>query len=344
MRRPFRLRPAATVATVAATLLASGLVASAPAAADPDPSVPTCASESGQTGARITGQTWVANANANFGHVLDLTIDTPSLNIDPKVRLLLPPSWSSNPTRRYPVLFVFHGGSASNASEGTYQVWTDMTTIEQRTKAHEAIVVMPEGLRAGWYSDWVSQASSSWGTPKLETFHTNELIRILERSCRATNVRAVAGNSMGGFGSFSYAGRHPGMFRYAASYSGGLHTLQDVEATGIIKASILGNLANPNALWGDDNTAAGRATWEAHNPFHIAAQVAQTPVYISYGVANASGDGDRVVRETSLAAGEAIENAGGTVTWREFPYNHEWANWEAALADSVDELMTAIGA
>ncbi|MEV6181035.1 alpha/beta hydrolase-fold protein [Streptomyces sp. NPDC052015] len=40
----------------------------------------------------------------------------------------------------------------------------------------------------------------------------------MERKLRANTARAVVGLSVGGLGALHYAGRHPGMFRYAAGF------------------------------------------------------------------------------------------------------------------------------
>lgn len=53
----------------------------------------------------------------------------------------------------------------------------------------------------------------------------DELIPWVQRRFRAIAARggrAIAGLSLGGFGALSYAGRHPGLFAAAASFSGAL--------------------------------------------------------------------------------------------------------------------------
>jgi hypothetical protein len=71
--------------------------------------------------------------------------------------------------------------------------WTGSPDIEKLVQQSDFMVVMPDGGKAGFYSDW--QAGSRW-----ETFHTTELPSLLIQQYRASTLAAVAGVSMGGLG------------------------------------------------------------------------------------------------------------------------------------------------
>ena len=91
------------------------------------------------------------------------------------------------------------------------------------TAGQPLIVVMPDGGRGGWYSNWHNGGRG--GPPAWESYHIGQLIPLVDRRFRtvaARRGRAIAGLSMGGFGAFSYAARHPDLFTAAASFSGGL--------------------------------------------------------------------------------------------------------------------------
>jgi diacylglycerol O-acyltransferase / trehalose O-mycolyltransferase len=146
----------------------------------------------------------------------DLTIDSPALGRTAMVRLLLPRHFTTQPNRRWPVLWLLHGCC------DTYQSWTRSTDVEQLAGLADVLVVMPEAGDVGYYSDWYHPGRV--GPSRWETFHLTELRQLLERDWRAGDRRVIAGLSMGGLGAMAYAARHPGMFRAAASYSGVLHT------------------------------------------------------------------------------------------------------------------------
>jgi S-formylglutathione hydrolase FrmB len=78
----------------------------------------------------------------------DLTIDSPAVGKQVKVRLLLPASFGST-SRRWPVLYLLHGCCDS------YVSWTRSTDIEKLSSNTGLIVAMPEGGAVGFYSDWL---------------------------------------------------------------------------------------------------------------------------------------------------------------------------------------------
>ena len=133
---------------------------------------------------------------------------------------------------------------------------------------------MPDGGRAGFYSDWRDG-------PAWERFHLGELRRLLERRYRASDRRAVAGLSMGGFGAMSYAARHPGFFRAAASYSGLLDLRRSADDEGVVAGVTQSEGEDPGALWGDPDRDAAR--WKAHNPRDLAARLRGTRLFVSSG-------------------------------------------------------------
>jgi S-formylglutathione hydrolase FrmB len=95
----------------------------------------------------------------------DVTVASPALGAAAKVRLLLPAHYATQPGRRWPVLYLLHGCC------DTYESWTRSTDVEQLTARSDVLVVMPDGGKAGFYSDWLIG-------PRWETFHLVELRRI----------------------------------------------------------------------------------------------------------------------------------------------------------------------
>jgi diacylglycerol O-acyltransferase / trehalose O-mycolyltransferase len=119
--------------------------------------------------------------------VRDLAVASPALGATAKVRLLLPAHYASLPRRRWPVVYLLHGCC------DTYESWTRSTDIARLTARSDVLVVMPDGGKARFYSDWLAG-------PRWATFHLVELPRILHRDYRASTVMAIAGVSMGGLG------------------------------------------------------------------------------------------------------------------------------------------------
>ncbi|WP_267241862.1 alpha/beta hydrolase [Streptomyces sp. PR69] len=139
---------------------------------------------------------------------------TAAIGWDPGVNVLLPDGYHTS-GRRYPVLYLFHGGlgdfTAFDRPPLNIRAWTAGKPI---------IVVMPDGGKAGWYSNPVSSLA---GPRNWEHFHIEQLIRWVDDNFRTYAEcagRAVSGFSMGGFGALKYAAKHGGHFASVSSHSG----------------------------------------------------------------------------------------------------------------------------
>ncbi len=292
-------------------------------------------------GARVTTEHWIRP-----GRELDLVVDSPALEADADVRLLLPEGWSATSKRRWPVLYLLHGCCDADG----YSVWTRMTDVEQLVAERDVIVVMPSAGWAGFYSNWRNHGAG--GAPRWEDFHLNELRQILERGYRAGPRRAVAGLSMGGFGALSYAARHPKMFVAAASFSGVVHTLMDWRGPALTSGLVLSGGSDPTAIWGDP--LLGRRTWAAHNPFDLVSSLRDLPIYLSSGngrpgpldptgtlvdpLETPIGDMNRLVADRLRAAGADI------TSHLYGPGTHTWPYWQRELRRALPLLMKELKA
>jgi diacylglycerol O-acyltransferase/trehalose O-mycolyltransferase len=286
-------------------------------------------------GARVVATTRVD------ARTLDLTIDSPALGRTGKVRLLLPPDFARRAHERWPVLYLLHGCCDD------YTSWTRSTDVATLTSRTNVMVVTPEAGAVGFYSNWWNGGAG--GPPAWETFHLTEVRQIVERGYRASDRRAVAGLSMGGFGALSYAARHPHMFRAAASYSGVLNPTGDPQ--NLLK--LVGYFApDPLALWGDPVRQA--AVWNAHDPTVRAPDLRGMPVYVSSGNGQPGpldkpGTGfdpnERAIEGYTMAFVDRAHAAHVRVTTDFYgPGTHDWPYWQRALHRSYDLLMCAIGA
>jgi diacylglycerol O-acyltransferase / trehalose O-mycolyltransferase len=263
---------------------------------------------------------------------LDLTIRSPALGRHAMVRLLTPRGWTRRPQRRWPVLYLLHGCC------DTYKSWTRSTRIEQMAQLRHVLVVMPEGGDVGFYSNWIG------GPPAWETFHIDELRRILERAYGAGTPRAIAGTSMGGLGAMDYAARHRGMFAAAASFSGLLHPLADPRFLTGLFADFT---SDPDAIWGDP--VRDRRVWQAHDPTELAHRLRGTRLFASAGDGSLGPlDGPGTERDdiepTVLRESQAFIRrlrADGIGARADFygAGTHNWPYWERELGRALPLLL-----
>ena len=213
---------------------------------------------------------------------VDITVPVPAgLKVpDARARVLLPDCYDpSGPG--YPVLYLLHGAG------DTYRTWSENTDVTTFAATMRLIVVMPDGGRnsdAGWYSDW-KDGSRQW-----ETFHTKVLIDYIDGTFDTLGAghRAVAGLSMGGFGSMHYAARHPCLFQAAAEFSGAVDMLYGYPVSGIAFAKLHDMFGTPDRrVWG--NQINDRPRWKANNPTSLAAKLRGIKLFLASGTGTPGG-------------------------------------------------------
>ena len=156
---------------------------------------------------------------------------SPALGRPVNIRILLPVGYDPRSARRYPVLYLFHGTSGG-ASD-----WVEKGGAEATTQALPLITVMPDAGfdfdGGGWFTNWVDK-TTGLGPSQWETFHIADMVPWVDanlHTVRSRAGRAIAGLSQGGFGSTTYAARHPDMFGSVASFSGAPEIARDPEVT-----------------------------------------------------------------------------------------------------------------
>ena len=267
----------------------------------------------------------------------DLTVASPALGRTVRVRLLLPVRYPARPGRRWPVLYLLHGCC------DTYQSWTRSTDVEALTAHSDVLVVMPDGGKAGFYSDWLTG-------PRWETFHLVELRRILERDYRASTVMAVAGASMGGLGALAYAARHPGLFRAAASFSGIVDTRLTPQESMRYADLVRSQGEDPNHLWGDPREDS--AVWAAHNPYDLAPKLRGTLLFLAVGTGQPGPLDPPGTAASTIESSLAAENAALAGRLRALkipaqldfygPGTHNWPYWQRDLHQAWPLLQRAL--
>ena len=132
----------------------------------------------------------------------------------------LPPDFSTS-KRFYPVLYLLHGYSDDHTG------WTQFGEVRRIAdeailsgKAAPMIIVMPDAKK----TFYVNRADGKYS---YEDFFFQELIPGIEKLYPVKakkEFRAVAGLSMGGYGTFLYALKHPDMFAAACPLSAAIRS------------------------------------------------------------------------------------------------------------------------
>lgn len=152
-----------------------------------------------------------------------------------RYNIILPPKWDKDDTStKYPIIYLLHGAGMTDELAATeYCGWVDKTQLGRKTfdaikakRIDECIIVTPQA----WNSFYMN-----WSMP-YETFFFNEFMPYIEKEYHAISdrkARAVAGLSMGGFGSFYYGYGHNDLFCY-------VYTMSMADGTGLLEGITTG--------------------------------------------------------------------------------------------------------
>lgn len=150
--------------------------------------------------------------------------------------------------RRYPVLYLLHG--YTDDETGWTQFGEAHLICDRSIQAGESapmIIVMPDG-GVTWY------INNYDGKVKYEDYFIKELIPHIDQTYRTRptkQYRAVAGLSMGGYGTMIMATKHPDMFSSAAPLSAGIFIDEEiVDGNDEMWKTVLGDLYGKKELTG----------------------------------------------------------------------------------------------
>lgn len=141
------------------------------------------------------------------------SFDSECLGTQGHYSIFLPPSYSGNTEKTYPVIYFLHGLNNDETSwtvERYGHIQEEIETMMVSGKIPEFIMVHPRGEN-GFYCNYLD------GTRRYEDFVTEELTAYIEKNYRVRKERenrAIAGTSMGGYGALKIAMKHPD--RYAS--------------------------------------------------------------------------------------------------------------------------------
>ncbi|WP_228539134.1 alpha/beta hydrolase-fold protein [Nocardia sp. XZ_19_385] len=337
------MEPAAPAPAPAAPAPAPAAPALAPAPAPAPAPVPAAAPHPGNP--RVQKTVWLGDRR------VAVWVESAAMATPIQVQLLLPRDWNTKPGAKFPTLYLLDGLRATDDESG----WTKDANAEEFFADKNVTVVLPIGGQSSFYSDWV--APNNGKNYKWETFLTKELPPLLEQEWRATDVRGLAGLSMGGTAAMFLSGRNPGFAKYAASYSGFLTTTTLGMPQAIMYALRDAGGFDANAMWGPPTSD----EWENHDPYALADKLKGTSLYISSGSGSAgpfdqpggipgvstnySGMGLEIL--SRLTSQNFVTKLGKLQIPAQVNYRpsgtHSWAYWDFELRQSWQQAAAALG-
>ncbi len=145
-------------------------------------------------------------------------VATRSLPSPNEVLVVTPPSFATEPNRRYPVLYFLHDGYGDDRSLERRGVAAEALERMRDGRLPEFLIVAPDGPGT-WFSN------SHDGVRRFEDYLTGDLRRTIETKYRGLPSKAsrgITGISMGGYGSVKTALKHPELYGSVSALSGAI--------------------------------------------------------------------------------------------------------------------------
>jgi S-formylglutathione hydrolase FrmB len=185
------------------------------------------------------------------------TFSSPSLGKEVSYAVQLPPSYPATPTRRYPVLYAFHGLFESASFWERRGLAAMLDSLWQKGEVPEMVVVTVEGDN----SFFLDGPAGRW-----QQMVSHDLVTHVESTYRVSAGRpgrAALGISMGGYAALRMALAHPELFRAVATHSAMLLEKIPTAEEGAGRW----HLAAFHKVFGDPIDA---ALWAANDPLALA--------------------------------------------------------------------------
>ncbi len=253
-----------------------------------------------------------------------LAIDSRILGKEVKYSIYLPHGYE-NTNRSYPVLYLLHGYSDDETG------WTqfgEVQHIADKTiasgEAPPTIIVMPDG--------GVSFYINSHDRKVLyEDFFINEFIPAIEKTYRIRSkkeFRALAGLSMGGYGSLIFSLKHPDLFAAAAPLSAAVWTDEEIQKIPDERWDGFMSVFLQKGLRGKDRL---NKHWYDNSPIKIV-ETAPIEKLKSVRYYIDCGDDDFLIKG-NMALHAAMIDKGVPHEFRVRDGGHSWPYWRTALPE-----------
>jgi S-formylglutathione hydrolase FrmB len=239
----------------------------------------------------------------NNRRVQDVKFFSKTLQREMPYRVVLPRDYFTTEVR-YPVLYLVHGYT------GHYRSFEAHSNLTRYLDRYQLIVVSIEAENS-WLVNSATNPKEKW-----EDYFLHDVISDAQERFRINggDARAIAGISSGGYAAINLALKYPGLFFFAGSLSGPLDATRNPEFD---KFPGFAEVFGP----------AGSKTHTDNDPFALAekAEPQRTSfIFMTCGTEDDDIDSQHkfadLLRKRHIAY-EAIE----------FPGEHEWTFWEAAL-------------
>ena len=265
----------------------------------------------------VAGSDFMDASNVPHGAVAALTYYSTSLQRNRRMTIYTPPGYEAGKDK-YPVFYLLHGSSDSDASWSTVgRAGFIADNLISSKKAKPMIIVMPAGHTA-------TAAFRGGGVDEFLADFNQDIMPYVEKHYRTIadrNHRAIAGLSMGGSQTLNIAIPHLNQFAYVGVYSSGL----------------IGSFGPPRPIAPGAPPPPPRngATWEKDHLAQLDDAAAKKGLKLFWF---ATGKDDGLITTTQKTV-ELLKTHGFNPVMKESAGGHTWLNWRDYLNEFTPQLF-----
>ena len=238
--------------------------------------------------------------------------------------VILPPSYDSDKTRRFPILYFFHGLGDNEQMfihAGGFNLVQDLW---ERGQIGEFLIATPN-------ADATFYINSRDGKVRYEDFLVQEFLPGIETRYRTRPGRAnrgVAGVSMGGYGALHLAFRHPQLFSAVSAHSPAI-----IDKLPAFTAPTSGGSMRSRVLGATFGSPPDPAFWDHNSPLTLArsANLAGVKIYFDCGDQDDFGFESGATALDKILASRHIPHEAHI-----YPGRHDWQYFAEHLPASLE--------
>ena len=238
--------------------------------------------------------------------------------------VILPPSYDADKTRRFPILYFFHGLGDNEQMfihAGGFNLVQDLW---ERSQIGEFLIVTPN-------ADATFYINSRDGKVRYEDFLVQEFLPGVETRYRTRAGRAnrgVAGVSMGGYGALHLAFRHPQLFSAVSAHSPAI-----IDKLPAFTAPTSGGSVRSRVLGATFGSPPDPIFWDHNSPLTLArsANLAGVRIYFDCGDQDDFGFESGATALDKILASRHIPHEAHV-----YPGRHDWQYFAEHLPASLE--------
>jgi S-formylglutathione hydrolase FrmB len=238
--------------------------------------------------------------------------------------VILPPSYDADKTRRFPILYFFHGLGDNEQMfihAGGFNLVQDLW---ERGQIGEFLIATPN-------ADATFYINSRDGKIRYEDFLVQEFLPGIETRYRTrpgSANRGVAGVSMGGYGALHLAFRHPQLFSAVSAHSPAI-----IDKLPAFTAPTSGGSMRSRVLGATFGSPPDPAFWDRNSPLTLArsANLAGVKIYFDCGDQDDFGFESGATALDKILASRHIPHEAHI-----YPGRHDWQYFAEHLPASLE--------